>query len=447
MAGKSIVGACLVVLAGVTLVWRFRSAPRRLNVLVVNACALRPDHLGIYNPASQLTPEVDRWARGAHIFTNAVNERPWETYIDAAENEIGRAFLHEHEYPAFTRRAQARWMIPKMRHDPTGRPYWGEREALDYKSRLEQLKRRLSKNKDQKLYLNVTFKYLMHPYVDRVNLDAKAWGRLDQRITDHVARAEAMLDPASPRLPFLILLSDSFDLFKNAFHLAGRVRSTDLAFTSAERLARWQRTPEYKDDVNALKALYDLKLSGIDAPLAQLLDLFGDPDLKASTVVILTSDHGEAFMEHGFVGHPPDVHENIIRTPLIVKFPPALAPAQEAMINEQVTTATLVSLVHDLIAGSVRPRDFAEAARSRAAEFAFARDCAGRSRAVRWKGQWKLHDGGPQRVLYDLTKDPGETTDVSALHPEVRARLDEELQHHLWRETESEPPPIACAYD
>ena len=41
-------------------------------------------------------------------------------------------------------------------------------------------------------------------------------------------------------------------------------------------------------------------------------------------------------------------------------------------------------------------------------------------------GDWKLHvyQKEGKKALYDLAKDPGETTDVSAQHPEVAARLE-----------------------
>ncbi len=71
----------------------------------------------------------------------------------------------------------------------------------------------------------------------------------------------------------------------------------------------------------AFKALqYDRELRYLDHELQRLLDGLRRSDRRwQDTVVIITSDHGEAFGEHGHWGHAQYLYEELIRVPLLVK--------------------------------------------------------------------------------------------------------------------------------
>ena len=59
---------------------------------------------------------------------------------------------------------------------------------------------------------------------------------------------------------------------------------------------------------------YDGEIRHADATLKQLWD-----DLKGTDpILIINADHGEAFGEHGFYGHPPEHYEYLIRVPLVI---------------------------------------------------------------------------------------------------------------------------------
>ena len=67
---------------------------------------------------------------------------------------------------------------------------------------------------------------------------------------------------------------------------------------------------------------YDTEIRSVDAALGGLV-----ADLKAAglydrTLLIVTSDHGEEFGEHGKMGwHSHTLHDELLRVPLVVKFP------------------------------------------------------------------------------------------------------------------------------
>ncbi len=70
--------------------------------------------------------------------------------------------------------------------------------------------------------------------------------------------------------------------------------------------------------------LYDNSILWTDKQIAAMLAALDRYGLREETVVILASDHGEAFQEHGNEGHAKDLHREVIRTPWIISLPFAL---------------------------------------------------------------------------------------------------------------------------
>jgi arylsulfatase A-like enzyme len=66
---------------------------------------------------------------------------------------------------------------------------------------------------------------------------------------------------------------------------------------------------------------YDREIRQTDDELREFFGGLEAAGLLDDTVVILTSDHGEAFLEHGFVSHGPTTHEEVLRVPLIFRGP------------------------------------------------------------------------------------------------------------------------------
>ena len=62
----------------------------------------------------------------------------------------------------------------------------------------------------------------------------------------------------------------------------------------------------------------------VTSNLENLFSWLTSKDWYDETLIILTSDHGEAFLEHNFFGHPFDnLYNEQLQVPLIVKLPGA----------------------------------------------------------------------------------------------------------------------------
>jgi arylsulfatase A-like enzyme len=74
---------------------------------------------------------------------------------------------------------------------------------------------------------------------------------------------------------------------------------------------------EVKDEVDA----YDASIAYIDEQISELMKQLQAASLLQNTIVIVTSDHGQEFQEHGFMFHGKGLYWNLLHAPLIISWP------------------------------------------------------------------------------------------------------------------------------
>jgi hypothetical protein len=82
--------------------------------------------------------------------------------------------------------------------------------------------------------------------------------------------------------------------------------------------------PYYKRDKEKRSSQYDAYLGEVtfaDLHLGRLMDAIDALDLEQRTVLIVSSDHGEAFGEHGLFFHNKSLYEVMVKVPLLVQLP------------------------------------------------------------------------------------------------------------------------------
>ena len=96
-------------------------------------------------------------------------------------------------------------------------------------------------------------------------------------------------------------------------------RALNLTGKSTKQLNKlipiFKKNPEH---LSNLIALYDSEINYVDSHVGQLIQKF---ELDKNTLIIITSDHGEEFLEHGFIGHAWNLYQETILVPLIIKLP------------------------------------------------------------------------------------------------------------------------------
>ena len=88
------------------------------------------------------------------------------------------------------------------------------------------------------------------------------------------------------------------------------------------------RLPEYDygiappaEDQSKIIDAYDANLAFGDAGVGNMVQHLRNTGLWEKTIVIVLSDHGEAFWEHGIQGHNRTLYDEMIRIPLLMRFP------------------------------------------------------------------------------------------------------------------------------
>ena len=79
---------------------------------------------------------------------------------------------------------------------------------------------------------------------------------------------------------------------------------------------------DYSDEeLEAMKAAYAGEVTMVDYWIGRLLEKIDNLGLSDETLVVLTSDHGTAHGEHGFIGKTPCGYREVNRIPLIIRCP------------------------------------------------------------------------------------------------------------------------------
>ena len=191
---------------------------------------------------------------------------------------------------------------------------------------------------------------------------------------------------------------------------------------------------EYADDPYAGEIAY------VDSWIGQVLDRLRALGAYDDTLIVITADHGESLGEHGESSHGYFIYQGTQHVPLVIRAPHG---SKGRKFDGRVSLVDLLPTVLDL-AGLKTPaqvqgvslRNGLEGGRApdarrtlyceslHPAQFA----CSPLNGIV--EGAWK-YIRAPRQELYDLTKDPGEKSNVIEKEPQVAERLRDRLDEML----------------
>ena len=191
--------------------------------------------------------------------------------------------------------------------------------------------------------------------------------------------------------------------------------------------------------LSQVEALYDSEIRLVDNHV-QLL--YGDLGIEDEDVVVVTSDHGEEFREHGNLGHRLALYEESLHVPMFVSWPDVWkAPQQhEARISQADLAPTLAAIGGAEFAdGSIQAQSFlglldgGEHKQDFPVTAELFRTDGIRRRAI-YDGTMKLIvdlDDAGNHELYDLATDPDELDDLAARRPSYVNTLATTLESQL----------------
>ena len=100
-------------------------------------------------------------------------------------------------------------------------------------------------------------------------------------------------------------------------------------------------------DKRRLKALHDGEITKHDHFFGKFLERLRALGLSDDTLVVVTSDHGEEFDDHGSWGHGHSVYQELLHVPLMFRLPNRLPAGQK--IGDAVSTLDIAATVTELL--------------------------------------------------------------------------------------------------
>ncbi len=393
------------------------------NLFVISVDTLRSDHLGCYGYSRDTSPHIDALAARGALFRNAISPSSWTLPAHMSlftslypsyhkldhGGRLGSVRLDESEVMLAEILKGAGYATAGFVAHPFLSGEWGFDRGFD-------LYRRFSTRADLQ--------------ADRAQLWLE-WHRF------HASRGLA-----APNFFLFLHFIDPHETYsapspygeKYFPDYRGPRRPTDKFVTLYS-----EKDFETPEDYRYALALYDGEINFVDANLGRVLRTLEQSGWADSTLVILTSDHGEEFKEHGSMGHKGTLYSEQLKVPLILAYPRGIQPAQT--IDRQVSLLDVLPTVMELVGQqplaklqgtSLRPyiewTDPARGTRTPPGEryifaelgpLGFEWERPFYRKALR-SGRYKLiynylEDGSVTKELYELPHDPNEKTDFYQL--------------------------------
>lgn len=295
------------------------------NIIIFLSDALRADHLGCYGHRAAATPHLDAFSREAFVFERCYSQCNWTkpsvaslftgqspavhrnaiTHAASAVDETSQGTAFRPDTPLLPEiLGRGGYDTVAFSANPHIRDTFGFARGFDRFTFQPGLSPR-EQIKDVLTWLHMSSGPPFFGYVHVI--DPHGPYRPDERHLGAVTRSLDLPSLASLPESDQRLLSD-FDSFYDRQDAGERVRNPDLTgLTSAA--------------VRYIKQLYDGEINGVDEQFGRMLRILERRKLLDSTVIAVTSDHGESFGEHGCFGHGSSLFREQLHVPLLIRVP------------------------------------------------------------------------------------------------------------------------------
>ena len=290
---------------------------------------LRADHLGCYG-SSVPTPNFDRLAAAGILFENALSTSSW--------TKPSTASLLTGLYPST--------------HGALDRPDRLPESAFTLAERL-----RLSgystvavtanANIDPVWGFDQGFELYVRPEVPDRDPEGRATRHLRAEEVQEVALAEWRRRKAAGEGPLFLYVHvvDPHGPYDPPEWLLEEPRPESLVDTNKVQVELNTRRRKATEEVlSAMDALYSAEVAYVDRAFGRFLEAL---DRSDETIVVLTSDHGEGFHEHGFSSHGMSLFDEELRIPLVFSAPRMLP--RGVVIRDRVSLVDVVPTLLGLI--------------------------------------------------------------------------------------------------
>lgn len=258
------------------------------NVILVSIDTLRADRLGTYGSPRPTSPNLDRFAAHSVVFENAISQSAW------------------------TRPAHASMLTGLY---PSEHGIVGMNGHRGLAAELETLPAVLARHGYSTAAFTGGANMSAHFGFDRGFESYLSPGR---RIEDSLPALGRFLSDV--REPFFVLLH-GFDAHKPYKSEPVDRLALGLPVEPARGMTRACRDGRGPEDLAPFLAEYDATVHRADRSFGRLLEMVAAAGVAERTVIVVTSDHGEEFLEHGRCFHIRSLYREVVHVPLIIHVP------------------------------------------------------------------------------------------------------------------------------
>ena len=413
------------------------SAGNRLSVVLVSIDTLRADHLGCYGYERPTTPHIDRFATDGVLFEQCVNTGGGTLPVHMSMLTSLAPAVHG-VFPGNGRAlAEGHTTLAEALHDA------GYATAAFVDGGY--LSGNFGFTQGFDVYFDRNYKGVIgkiESYFDDGGLAellprAMAWLSRHRKRPFFLFLHTYDTHSAVSRLPY-----ESPPTFLDRFVAPGYSGSFDgcRAGRCASELLLWHNQARREEvlgpdelftdeEMEYTVALYDGAIAYVDHQIGLLLAALEEFGVAERTLVVLTSDHGEEFLEHGFLLHDQN-YEEVARVPLIVRFPDRSHSSHR--VANLVSTLDLLPSILDAtgappIAQAMGLSVLPLTSNSSAEGFERPVHIASGREKLRTRHWSLLAEHNRPAELFSLTDDPTEQVNLIAERPVLAAGLFDQL--------------------
>jgi len=294
------------------------------NVILLTADALRADHLSCYGYHRETPPVLDELAEESIRFTNA--------YGASSHTREAIPALLTGKYPNVaidskyrlatdtiaSTLSEERFATAGFHSNPLLSELFGFGAGFDtFDAQLPLSGVDLISGRGKILTDKILRLIRKHPYLPAEKLTAKGVSWLNRRRTESPFFMWLhFMDPHSWYDPDTQYLTELYgDISRRKRFKANRALMSASPFSGDPDISAVEK------HLPTLKKLYYATVREMDSAIGELLDLLSQIGKEETTALCFTSDHGEAFLEHGTVQHDGGVYSELTHVPLIIRAP------------------------------------------------------------------------------------------------------------------------------
>lgn len=384
------------------------------NVIIIMIDTLRADHLKLYDDTNVVTPEIVSFANSGVVFERCQAVSNW-TKPSCASILTG-LYPDTHLARGQDTKVNSDVYLVSELFKNTGEFVTAAFIANGY------LAKEFGFNKGWDLYINY-IRENKRTEAEYVFKDASNW--IEQ---NKDKRFFVYIHTIDPHVPYDPPQDDLKLYFDEPYSGIIKPRITGQLLEDFKK-NKVEFTPT---DRRFLHALYKGEITYHDRYFGKFIQKLKELGLLDDTFIVVTSDHGEEFFEHGSVGHGHTLHQELLHVPLIMRMP-SLLP-QGTRIKEIVSHVDIVPTIIeasgiDLTKTSkdilIEGRSLLNLANNRGSSYWYTGFSSKYSepdkRNLEWSvriGDWKLRlQGPPVTYLYNLRTDKNEQEDVDSSYP------------------------------